>query len=229
MVHGDARYETSWTLIRNAAGGDGDARARFAETYQALVRAYLNERWRGSALQREVDDCVQDVFLECFKQATPLARAVPERNGGFRAFLVGVVRHVAQRLERKAGRVPRLEELDAVGDDVPERATRLSRVLDREWATMLVHEARRLMELRAAGQGAEASRRVELLWLRFGDGLAIREIAARWGVAAEWLHHEYARARKEFSAALRTAVAEHVVRSEADLEAECERVLAMLG
>jgi len=228
MPEARLNFETSWSLIERAAGGDESARARFFETYQPLVRAYLSERWRSSPLQSEVDDAAQDVFVECFRDASPLARVQPETVGGFRAFLVGIVRHVAQRVERRTARTPPAEGVDEHGNDLPDRATRMSRVLDREWARTLVEEARRLMEQRAREVGDEAERRVELLALRFRDGLPIREIAARWNADPARLHHDYARAREEFAACLRIVVAQHTVRREADLDAECERVLAML-
>lgn len=221
-------FETSWGLVQSAAEGDEAARTRFFETYRPLVRAYLSERWRGSPLQAEVEDAAQDVFVECFKGPSPLERARTDSQGGFRAFLVGIVRHVAQRVERRAVRAPSPERVEDHGDELPDRSTRLSRLFDREWARLLVEEARRLMEQRARELGDDALRRVELLALRFRDGLPIREIAARWSADPARLHHEYAQARGEFAKALREVVAQHTVRREADLDAECERVLAML-
>ena len=70
--------------------------------------------------------------------------------------------------------------------------------------------------------------RVELLRLRFHEGLPIREIARRWGTAAEVLHHEYARARQEFEAALREVVAFHHPGSPEEVEQECSNLLARL-
>ena len=61
----------------------------------------------------------------------------------------------------------------------------------------------------AAEHGEAAVRRVELLRLRFHEGMPIREIARLWGIDAAVLHHEYARARQEFLAALRDVVASH--------------------
>ena len=49
----------------------------------------------------ELDDVVQEVFLACFKEDGPLSRADPERPGGFRAYLYGVVRNVARGVEKK--------------------------------------------------------------------------------------------------------------------------------
>ena len=58
---------------------------------------------------------------------------------------------------------------------------------------------------------------------------SIREIARRWGADAKALHHEYARARQEFKAALLQVVAFHHPGSPAEVEQECANLLACLG
>ena len=57
--------------------------------------------------------------------------------------------------------------------------------------------------------GAAAAHRVELLRLRFHDGLPIREIARRWNCNADAVHRDYARTREEFKAALSEVVSYH--------------------
>jgi RNA polymerase sigma-70 factor (ECF subfamily) len=79
------------------------------------------------------------------------------------------------------------------------------------------------MEARARAAGADAARRVELLKLRFGEEMPIRDIARLWNADAARLHHEYATAREEFRAALRDVVAEH---QPGDAFAEAERLIA---
>src|SRR5262249_33343292 len=64
--HG-AEDSTCWTLLRDAAAGGEAPRAEFAARYAPVVRAYLAARWRGSHLLRELDDTVQDVFIECLR------------------------------------------------------------------------------------------------------------------------------------------------------------------
>jgi RNA polymerase sigma-70 factor (ECF subfamily) len=70
-------------------------------------------------------------------------------------------------------------------------------------------------------------RRVELLRLRFEDDQPIRDIAARWGLEAAHVHHEYARARREFREVLVEIVAEQDPRSAP--EEECARLLGLLA
>ena len=81
---------------------------------------------------------------------------------------------------------------------------------------------------RAQELGADAVQRVELLRLRFHEGLPICEIAQRWNVDSAKLHREYAKARKEFRAALLEVVAFHYPGSPADVERECVELLALL-
>ena len=90
---------TCWSMIRDAAGGDPAARERFARVYLPVVKAYLAARWR--AAKHDADDAAQDVFVECFRVGGILEKADPERDGGFRTFLLGAVRNVARRHETR--------------------------------------------------------------------------------------------------------------------------------
>jgi RNA polymerase sigma-70 factor (ECF subfamily) len=173
---------TCWTLIRDAAGGDAAARERFARVYLPAVRAYLVARWGIGG--RDVDDAAQDVFVECFKANGLLAKVDADRPGGFRAFMFGAVRNVAAWREagrRPAGRLP---------DHLPTDEASQSKAFDRAWARSLLKEAARVLAESATADAAR--KRIELLRLRFQDGLPIRDIAGRWGADPTWVHHEYA-------------------------------------
>ena len=79
---------------------------------------------------------------------------------------------------------------------------------------------------RQAERGSEAGeavlRRVELLRLRFHEGLPIREIRRRWGSDPDAVHRDYARARREFQMALAEVVARHHPGSTpVEIEHEC--------
>jgi RNA polymerase sigma-70 factor (ECF subfamily) len=93
------RDSTCWTLLRDAAAGGESPRAEFVSRYAPVVRSYLGARWRNSNLIQELDDTLQDVFVECFREGGLLERAEPDRPGGFRAYLYGAVRKVALRVE----------------------------------------------------------------------------------------------------------------------------------
>lgn len=214
---------TSWTVIRAAAAGSPADRDELARRYLGVVRAYLAARWRGSALRGELDDAVQEVFVECFRQGGAVEAAGAGRVPSFRAFLCGVVRNVARRFEsrpvRAAGPLPEVAA-DEAG---------LSRLFERAWAQAIMAEAAQLQRRRAGERGPEAERRVELLRLRFEEGLPIRAIAEKWGDEAARLHHAYALARQEFRAALLEVVAFHHPGTPAEVEEEAAGLLKALS
>ena len=221
---------TCWGLLHAAAAGEEAARAEFATRYAPVVRAYLTARWRGaSRWLNELDDAVQDVFLECLKDGGLLERAQADRPGGFRPFLYGAARNVALRVETRRGRQLAREPAEFLDlPSLPGRDEALSRVFDRAWAKSLMREAAERQRDRAAEGGEAALRRVELLRLRFHEGLPIREIAQLWGLDAGLLHREYARARQEFKSALTDVLAYHGPGSPDDLDRECARLLSLL-
>jgi len=221
---------TCWILIRGAATGGEGCRDDFARRYESVVRAYLAHRWRGSRLIGDLDDAVQEVFYECFRQGGVLDRLRENEPSSFRAFLYGVTRNVALRFERGAGR-RRQEESpaefhpDRVADDEPT----LSRIFDRAWALSIFQQAGMLQEERARNAGEKAARRVELLRLRAGEDLPIREIARLWGADPAVVHKEYARARREFRAALHDIIAfHHPGVTGAEIDHKCGELLGLL-
>src|SRR5262245_22901719 len=215
---------TCWTVIRAAAAGSPTDREELARRYVSVVRAYLAARWRGSPLNAERDDAVQEVFVECFRRGGALETVGAGRVPSFRAFLYGVVRNVARRFEARPARPegPLPNEIDANEESQ-------SRLFDRTWAEAIMAEAARLQRDRAADRGPEAVRRVELLQLRFEENQPIRTIAERWGVDPDSLHRAYAIARQEFRAALLEVVAFHQPGSPAELEQEAAGLLKALS
>jgi RNA polymerase sigma-70 factor (ECF subfamily) len=220
---------TRWTVIREAAEGDDAARSEFARLYRPVVRAYLEARWHHSPGSSEVEDAAQEVFIDLFREGGALGRAESDRPGGFRAFLYGVVRNIARRFEKKRRRnIERAAGSRIDLDAVEGREEALSRVFDRGWASLVLAEAARHQAKLARDKGEDAVRRVRLLAHRFEEGLPIREIAKLWDVEPAWLHHQYAQAREEFKRALEEVVRSHQGGNEADLEAECTRLLQLL-
>jgi RNA polymerase sigma factor (sigma-70 family) len=218
-----ASESTCRTVIRAAAAGSAADREELARRYLGVIRAYLAARWRGSQLRHDLDDAVQEVFIECFRQGGVLEAAVDGRVPSFRAFLYGVVRNVARRFESRAASAASL--LPEIEDDEPS----LSRLFERSWAQAIMTEAARLLRRRATQRGPEAVQRVELLRLRFEENLPIRTIAERWGVAAAGLHHAYALARQEFKAALMAVVGFHLPGSPTEVEQEAASLLKALS
>jgi RNA polymerase sigma factor (sigma-70 family) len=224
----DRQDSTCWTLLRNAAAGAAEPRAEFVSRYAQVLRFYLAARWRNSTLLQDLDDALQDIFIECIREGGLLERARPDGPGGFRAFLYGAARNVALKFEAKwSRRMSREGARDVDLDDVPGREETLSRVFDRAWAKSIMREAAERQSTLAAQRGQDAVRRVELLTLRFHEAMPIREIARLWGVDAASLHHEYAQARKEFRSALCEVVAFHHPGLPGDVDRECEHLLSL--
>jgi len=222
---------TCWTLIHAARAGEAKQRDEVAGRYDPTIRRYLAARWRDSLLLNDIDDTVQEIFVECFRQGGALERADHQRASGFRAFLYGIVRNVALRFEqRRAKEWARQPAGEAHLSRIEADETNLSRIFDRAWARSVLQQAAQRQAENAKRSGAAAEQRVELLRMRFHEGLPIREIAQQWQVNATELHREYAKARKEFKQALREVVTFHKPnQSAADIERECAELLKSLG
>jgi len=225
----DPPDSTRWTIIRGAAAGVEADRAEFARRYASVIRSYLRARWKSGPLATEIDDATQEAFVQCFRDGGPLERAEPERSGGFRGYLYGIVRNVARGFERQWKARRAQQPASAVDLDAIEgREEPLSRVFDRAWAGALLRRAAERQAQDARGND-RAEKRVELLQMRFGQDLPIRDIARRWGVDPAPLHEEYRAARREFLAALRVVVADESPGPPDQVEAECSRLLDYLG
>ncbi len=96
---------TCWTVVCAAVAGSRTDREELARRYLGVVRAYLRTRWRTSQQQSDLDDAVQEVFVECFRAGGALDAVVDGRVPSFRAFLYGIVRNVARRFEARPVRV----------------------------------------------------------------------------------------------------------------------------
>ncbi len=221
---------TCWTLIESAAAGNRTARDAFAERYLPVVRAYLQARWSQRLSSTELDDAVQDVFVECLKHEGVLDYQRERRGQGFRAYLFGVVRNIALRVEKTSARTldpPRTDPFD--GSTIVADNDTSSRMFDRAWAEAVMREAALKQAETARIQGEAALRRVELLRLIFEEERSIADIAREWNAPPERLHHDYARARREFESALREVVAFHAPESDAAVDHECEDLMNLLA
>lgn len=214
-------------MIRCAAEGDALAREEFARAYSAPLEAYFSARWRSTPLADSVGDAIQEVFLDLFRSDGALRRADEERS--FRGFLLGVSRNIALRIEQRTAS-DRHESADSgVGETIAAREDSLSTLFDREWARSVMRRAAELQAARALVSGSVQQRRVELLRLRFDEGLSILDIASLWQEEPARLHHEYARAREDFRGALLEVVGLHDGSPPEEVEAEAERLIALVS
>lgn len=217
-------------MVRGAADGDDHKRSEFAAKYESAARAYLAARWRRSPRLSDLDDAVQEVFVECFRAGGALDRIEVDRAGGFRAFFYGIVRNVALRAEVKSARLAARElAADTAVKGVEADDTQLSQVFDRAWAQSIMREAAVRQAENARAAGPEAERRVEMLRLRFQEDMPIREIAAQWSADPVQVHREYAKARREFRTALEEVMRFYFPGNPKAADAECENLLALLS
>lgn len=178
----------------------------------------------------EADGGVQELFVGCLRDRGVLARAGEGDVQAFRAFLLGVVRKVALRLERERGRRgSREKKAEPALEERPADEEGLSRVFDRAWAQSLAREAADVRAKRAREDGEDSLRRVELLRLRFHEGLPIRRIAELWGADPARVRDDSAQAGTEFVRALREGVARRYPASPEALKRVVGDVLNLLG
>lgn len=213
---------TRWTVIELAGEGDRVARETFARVYLPVVRRYVSARWEGTSWRAHTEDAVQQVFVECLRPGGAISKVSRDDAWGFRDYLYGVARNVARSVEKQhrnlaLSKVPEPAERDHSG---------LQMLFDRAFAGSLIGEALELQQRQAEDSGHAAQRRLELLRMRFWEGLPIREIAKRWDEEREVLHREYARAREEFRDALRIVLAEHCGQHSKLTEEDLREILA---
>ena len=176
---------------------------------------------------RALDHAAQEVFVECFRQGGALERLEPDRPGAFAPSSTAWCGSWPSAPSRPGARE---EQAPPDGYDPRQVAaddTRLSRP-STAWPGALMAEAAVRHAADAERAGAAAVSRVELLRLRFHDGLPVREIARRRGCDPDAVHREYARARQEFRAALAAVVAFHHPGTPAEVERTCAELLALL-
>ncbi len=222
-------YEsTCWPLLAGAAAGEGSARTQFVARYENLVRAFLSSYLGGGSFHDEIDDLIQEVFVECFRGGGVLHRTVHTPPKNFRAYLRGVSLNLARKwIEKRRKAKEHISEGEVLELQHTTEQT-ASKVFDQLWAEGVVTDAADLMESRALKKSFAARRRVELLRLRFHVGLPIRKIAHQWELPPRRVHKDFATAKEEFRKALADVVTVYCRGSQSDIDEECRRVLQYL-
>ena len=88
---------TSVSLLKDLASGTAAARwTEFYRRYEPVMRAFLKMRFPSV----DADDAIQESMVALMK-ALPEYRYTPDRNGHFRNYLVGIVRHKALDASRR--------------------------------------------------------------------------------------------------------------------------------
>ena len=224
------RFDTTcWSVVLGAAAGEAWNREKFSRLYGPVIKSYLAARWHVPFDDPEVDDGAQEVFVQIFKPSGALVRLDPARDGGFRAYLFGLVRNVALMLERsKRRRRARVQTESALVQEPAATTQSCDAVFDRAWVEALAREARELMahRLRTRGGGTDAA---ALLELRYSDGLPPREIAVRTGLEVQQVYEQLRRAKEEYQKAiLDVLAAHHPGSSRSELEQRCQELGGLL-
>lgn len=220
---------TAWTMIVAAGAGEDVARDRFARTYGSIIRTYLAARWRLPVAHEAVDDGTQEVFVQCFKPEGALQGVDPAGPARFRTYLYSVVRNVADRIERANGVRHTTQPQNGAGlDDMERSEATLSRVFDRAWVGMITRSAWLLMAARTE-ESAGGADRIQILDLRFRDGLSSGEIAERLGLEPGYVYQQLRNGKRDFRAALIEVVGSyHPGSTKEENEARCVDLIGLL-
>lgn len=213
---------TRWTLVLRARGESAEAQAALGE----LCSAYYQPVFRFLCREGRNDDTARELTQEFF--ARLLARrgvdSVEPRQGRFRSFLLGAVKHFLadvrdheHRLKRGGGVAP--ESLDALastetsaGLQVPDPAPiPADEVFDRQWALAIMERALTALEGELANDGKRDQFEVLKPWL-VGDTAeasqleAARQLELSEGALKVAVH----RLRKRFRELVKSEIAQTV-------------------
>ncbi len=218
---------THWSDIADVLRGDAGARERFCARYEPLIRAWLVARWRCSSADDRVANTTQEVLLRCLRSDGALA-GVERDARRFRAYLWGVVTHVAQESKRQVAR-DRAEPFRPSEVALPAPGDSAATLFDRAFAQTLIGEAWSAVEARLMRKPSGAER-LAVLQLRYREDLPAEEVRARLGLASvRDVHRIAALGRYHFRHALLATVARHYpALTPHQVEVKCKQIVALL-
>ena len=187
--------ETPRTLIRSladlAAGADEAAWARFVELYEPAVREFVRLQ-DPDMPAADRDDLVQEAFARLVPALRN--RVFDPRKGRFRTFLSVIVKRLMvdryRALSARTGAVP-IEDAEPVAE-TPAAAA----LVDMKWRLARHHAA--VEHVFAKSALSEQSRKVYLM--SEVEGLAMKDIAAKLGLAPNAVRRIASRVRKMIAA-----------------------------
>jgi RNA polymerase sigma-70 factor (ECF subfamily) len=229
---------THWSVVV-AAGATTTAKSEAAletlcRVYWYPIYAYV--RRRGHPLH-EAQDLTQAFF--CHFLASECLQTIDRRQGRFRSFLIGSLKHFlanewdkANRLKRGGGR----QILSWDGLDPEERFRHepagnvpAEQLLDREWARTMVAEALNKLRGEAAREGTES--RFDLLKQFLGGdagGVSYAAAAESLNLSESAVKSAIHRLRRRFAELFRAEVLQTVSNAE-EADAEIRHLFAALG
>jgi hypothetical protein len=168
-------------MIANAASGAPEDCQEFVRRFAGPVAEYLRHHDGQNAGAERLASVLDRLLVRCARSVTePLA---PSR---FRAFLFASLQSALE--EEEGAAAASLTPADSI--------------FARAFAAATMYEAAEHHRALAKDSGLDACRRLEMLGARYGENLPAEEIADRWGLDAEALDAELARAGQEFREAL---------------------------
>jgi RNA polymerase sigma-70 factor (ECF subfamily) len=186
-------------LVSRALAGDVEAQSRLVEALAPEIHwgvAKMLRRWRtgpaaGRHLRQEVEDMVQEVFLELFEDGGKTLRRWDPKRLPLEAF-VGYVARIRTAEVLRSRRSPWREEPNPA-EDLPVESLRRTP----EQQTLSHDELRKVHLCLTAGFTPEDAHLFELFFLRQASPQEAAETAGR-SVAAvyKWRSRLYERARK---------------------------------
>ena len=187
--------ETPRTLIRSladlAAGADEAAWARFVELYEPAVREFVRLQ-DPDMPAADRDDLVQEAFARLVPALRN--RVFDPRKGRFRTFLSVIVKRLMidryRALSVRTGAVP-IEEAEPAAESPAAAA-----LVDMKWRLARHHAA--VEHVFAKSALSEQSRKVYLM--SEVEGLAMKDIAAKLGLAPNAVRRIASRVRKMIAA-----------------------------
>lgn len=205
---------THWSILKPGSGETEDRRRAgwraLAELYWKPVYAHFRLKWGRS--REEAEDLTQDFFAWVL-EGPFLDRARPG-CGRFRAFVRAHLDHFVQNHLRAERRLKRGGGLSALPFDEAERRLAELRtvppeeVLDRQWRSVVLDEAVRLLRDRVEPDDFEVFRRYDLA--PPGERPTYEQLASDLGLRSSDIDNRLARARKRLYELVREVVAASV-------------------
>ena len=202
-------------MINQAQNGDTDCRDEVARIYTPLIESFLHNRWRQTPLVSHIDDARQEILFELFRADGALDRFDRKIQSAFRPFLYGVVRNVVRRAEDRQRRLPQPAGVEGLGHFTDDDRS-LSQMFDRLWAENIIRQTMAAIK---------DDQLVDILRMRFYDGLPVREIAKQLKLDPARVHKMYANARSEFKYRLKDVFSFNCVASDTGFADQLQTLL----
>lgn len=220
---------TSWTLILDARGEGGDARAcldRLISLYWRPVYWYVRNRWHAS--REQAKDLTQDFFATVLVERKALDD-LRESRPRFRAFLRSCLENFLLSRARDASRQKRgggaaiasLSVVDPDASDLDVSAEGLSpeKAFDRAWAQAILEDCTNALREIYCSTGREPYWRVFARYHLAGDEPSYEACATELGMKPHDVQNRLRHARRTLRGLVRERVRDTLANPD-DLESE---------